>query len=118
VRYCTNFQNLKIMNIQEIKAIIGAENGFTFGSMPMTQQFDTVKDSKGNETEVPNDWASYWNNDVRVRVTAHKDILAKLAAEPNFAALAVKKELLPATADRAAYTRYVIITPRDVLVTL
>lgn len=93
------------MNINQIKAYIGEE------SLTLVRQKDL------NGTDTP--WVSSWNNKKRVRVTMHDDVL-KVAKDPSFNKLAVKEELVPAKPAqgdkpaRAAYTRYVVITPANI----
>ena len=60
-------------------------------------------------------WVSHWENDKRIRVTMHIDLFNKIAAEPAKVGYAYKKEVVPATQERAEYTRFVVIEPANVL---
>ena len=93
------------MNIQNIKQLIAAKTGAFLPSLIMTQQ----KDKEG----VPQPWASYWDNDKRIRVTMHMETFASVLAEPQQDGLAIKEQLVPASGDRAAYTRFVVIKPES-----
>lgn len=97
------------MNIQDIKLLVSNKTGAFLPTLLMTQQKD--------KTGVPQPWASYWDNDKRVRITMHMETLASVIAEPQQAGLAVKEQVVAASGDRAAYTRFVIIKPAEVLAT-
>ena len=90
------------MNISEIKSAIGSKHGFQLGTLNFVSQFE-------QGTDAPTEWLSHWDNDHRVRVTAHQDIISKLKENPQLNTLAMKSEVVPATAERAAYARYVLI---------
>ena len=95
------------MNIQNIKLQIAAKTGASLPTLLMTQQ----KSQDG--TLQP--WASYWDNDKRIRVTMHMETFASILAEPQQDGLAYKEQVVPASGDRAAYTRFVVIKPANVL---
>ena len=95
------------MNIQQIKEKIAQEAKAQIPTLLMVQQ----KDEQG--TLQP--WVSHWDNDSRTRVTMHLDLFKKIAADPTKVGYAYKKELVPATADRAEYMRFVVIEPANVL---
>lgn len=95
------------MTITEIKAAISAKSNFTLSSLSMVRQYDST-------TKEKTEWVSHWDNDHRVRVTMHQDIMNTLLGNPTFAGLALKCEQIPADGERAAYTRYVVITPKDI----
>lgn len=101
------------MNIQEIKAAISAKASFVLGTMSMVRQFNEATDAAGVVTKTPSEWVSHWDNDHRVRVTMHEEIMAALKANPTKSDLAFKYELVQ-PADKAAYHRFVVITPRDI----
>lgn len=92
------------MNIQEVKTQIGLGN--------KTLMFVRQMDQENKDTQTP--WVSAWDNDTRIRVTMHENILAQLKNNPQFAGLALKKEVVAAHADVAEYIRYVLITPLNV----
>lgn len=97
------------MNIQQIKAAINSKHNSNITTLMMVQQ----KDQAG----VLQPWVSYWDNDSRIRVTIHLDTFNDLKANPTQDGLAFKEQLVPAKDDRAAYTRYVVIKPANVLAT-
>ena len=96
------------MNIQDLKAQIAAENGITLPHLVLVQQFE-------EDGKTPAPWVSHWDNTKRIRVTMHQDVFNQIKADPTKAGLALKKEVVPATADRAEYTRYVVITPQNIV---
>lgn len=96
------------MTITEIKSLISAKTATTIGTLAMVRQFDDVAGVK-----TPSEWVSHWDNDSRIRVTMHEDIMAQLKANPTKSDLAVKYELV-SPADKAPYHRFVVITPKDV----
>ena len=97
------------MNIQNIKQLISSKTGAFIPTLLMTQQ--------KNEAKELQPWASYWDNDKRVRITMHMEVLASIVENPTQDGLAVKEQLEPAKGDRAAYTRFVVIKPTEVLAT-
>lgn len=101
------------MNIQQVKAEIAAKAGIQLPNLQLVRQFDSNEDGTINE-QAPQPWLSHWDNDNRVRVTVHEDILAELRADPNFSGLAVRKDMVEANATRAGYIRFVLITPKHI----
>lgn len=101
------------MNIQDVKAQIGKENNTVINHLVMVQQF--LLDKSGKETEIPSEWVSHWDNDNRIRVTMHQDVFNRIKNAPTEAGLALKKELVEAKPDKAAYMRYVVITPQNIV---
>lgn len=101
------------MNITDVKTQIGKENNTVINHLVMVQQFKL--DDSGKETEIPSEWVSHWDNDNRIRVTMHQDVFNKIKANPTDAGLALKKEVVPAKEGREAYTRYVVITPQNIV---
>ena len=99
------------MNIQEIKAAISAKVGTVIGTLSMVRQFDA--DPVDNTKKVITPWVSHWDNDQRVRITMHEDIMSALKADINKSDLAYKYELVK-PADKQSYHRFVIITPKDI----
>jgi len=94
------------MNIQQIKEAIAANMSIQLPNLVMVRQF--------NEQKEPQPWLSHWDNDHRVRVTMHEDVFNQIKADPSKAGLAFKKEVVPATQERAEYTRFVVITPANI----
>lgn len=104
------------MTIAEIKAAISADQSFQLGTLSMVRQFNDVPSAEDPKVSVktPTEWVSHWDNNHRVRITMHQDIMQQLKTNPSKADLALKMEKVPAAGDRAPYVRYVVITPRDV----
>lgn len=96
------------MNIVDIKAAIAAKTGFPLPHLTMVRQMEQDKPEEKTE------WLSHWDNDNRVRVVMHQDILESIKANPEMATLAFKYEEVPETTDRAAYKRFVVITPKNI----
>lgn len=94
------------MNIQQIKLEVSSKTGKALPVLTMVRQLAEDKSSTP--------WLSHWDNDNRIRVSMHEDIFNQLKANPAFDGLAVKKQDVVATADRAAYTRFVVITPKNI----
>lgn len=99
------------MNIVQVKEKLSEKTGIKFNELNMKDQL--------NEDKTPTGWVSHWENDGRIRVVMHKDVLAKIVADKNFNGLALKDaEVVEATPERAAYTKFFVITPQDILATL
>ncbi len=90
------------MNIQQIKESLGLNN------LLMVRQYEQ------NAPTVATAWLSHWDNERRIRVSMHEDVLTRIKADVSKPGLALKKEIVPATAERAEYTRYVVITPLNI----
>lgn len=95
------------MNILQLKTDLTASLKVPITQLTMVRQFEEDKST-------PTPWLSHWDNDNRIRVTMHEDILKTLKENPKFPGLAYKKEIVEATEQRAAYTRIVVITPRNI----
>lgn len=94
------------MNIKQIKAELQAKTSVPFPNLTMVRQYD--------ENEVKQPWLSHWDNDNRIRVTMHEEVFAVIVADPSKNDLALKREEIPATQERAAYTRFVVIVPKHI----
>lgn len=101
------------MTINEIKGAISTKLSVTIGTLSMVRQFDETTNPDGTIVKTPSEWVSHWDNDHRVRITMHEDIMNQLKANGAKSDLAFKYELVQ-PADKAAYHRFVVITPRDV----
>jgi len=99
------------MNTTEIKAAINAAEGSSITNLLMQNQKATLP---GSTTEVPTDWFSHWEDKARIRVSMHKDVLAAIKAQPTRGDLVIKKQLVDATATRAAYIRYIVVIPAEI----
>lgn len=94
------------MNIQDIKVAIATNAGINIVKL------DLSTDPKEENPQ----WASYWDNDKRVRIVAHMDIVGKLLENPKMEGLSYKKAVVqPEDHDKASYTQYVIITPQSIV---
>lgn len=91
------------MNISEIKTSIASKTG----TVVTTLDFSRQKDDKGTPTE----WLSSWDNDHRIRIVAHQEVIEKIKADKSFSGLATKYELVPQEGERLAYQQFVLITP-------
>ena len=99
--------------MQEIKATIARKHNTVVGTLNFVRQLDV----NGAETE----WLSHWDDDNRIRVTAHESIIATLKENRELDTLAFKSTVEPEVevpvdakhpdGKRLAYTRYTIITP-------
>lgn len=94
------------MNISQIKQELNAKTGVNFPSLSMVRQFD--------EEGVKQPWLSHWDNDNRVRVVMHEEVFDAIKADASKSDLALKKEVVEATETRPAYTRFVVITPKNI----
>ena len=95
------------MNIQQIKEAIALNMGIKLPNIILVRQYDEDKE--------PQPWVSHWDNDNRVRITMHDEVYLRIKADVTKPGLAFKKQVLEATSERAAYTRFVIITPANVV---
>ena len=91
------------MNIQEIKDEINTKCGTSIGKMPMQKQTEEVAGEK-----VETDWVQYWNNEHRVRVIMHREVLEAITSDSTRGDLGHKLELMKAEGDRKAYTRVIV----------
>jgi hypothetical protein len=103
------------MFIEEIKAAIAQETNVDQGSWMMARQMELGPD--GKPTDKKTEWLSHWDDKNRIRVSMHQDVME--AAKTKNGQLAYKRQEVAETkkADgsvRAAYVRYVIITPLNV----
>lgn len=94
------------MNITEVKASISAQAGFQLSTLDLHEQKDD------NDVVNP-EWVSHWDNTHRVRVTMHRSIMDKIVADRGFDGLAIKnmETVTPKDTTKAAYRRFVVITP-------
>lgn len=110
------------MNMQELKQAISAKAGIPVTTFTFIRQFAQGEDGNSDQTK-PTEWVSHWDNDNRVRVTMHQDVMNTIKSNPAVA-LAFKYEEIPANGTpglvgyRAAYRRFVVITPANVEFTI
>lgn len=81
------------MNIQEIKTQLGIP----------TFQLNTAKDIHDKPTE----WMRHWDNENRVAVSIHKELLAEIKADKTINSLGLQKEVR--TGEQGDYTAYRIV---------
>lgn len=67
------------MTIEQIKSELGYS----------TLNLNTSNDSNG----VPTEWMRHWDNEARVAVSLHKELIAQLQADPSISDLAIQSEL-------------------------
>lgn len=99
------------MNIQEIKNVIDSKLGILLSTLSMVRQYD--QDPLDATKKVASEWVSHWDNDNRIRITMHQDIMDAIKVNPTKADLAYKYELVNPV-DKSPYHRFVVITPKDV----
>lgn len=99
------------MDINNLKAAIAEKAGIKLPTLMLVRQLE-------EGTSNPTPWLSHWDNDKRVRITLHEDVAKQIATTPTMDKLAFKYEVVPATPEREAYSRFVIITPTTVEMTL
>ena len=90
------------MTISEIKAQLGVE----------TLGLNTSTDKVGAAT----DWMRSWDNDNRVSVSIHKDLVAELKANPGLTSLGLQSE--QREAPQGAYTAKRIVKYTEAEITL
>jgi hypothetical protein len=107
------------MKMSELKAAIAAKAGITLPTLMMVRQFALNTDGTTDMTK-PTEWVSHWDNENRVRITMHQDVMNTVKATPDFSGLSFKYEELPELGTpgqdgyRAPYKRFVVITPAHV----
>lgn len=62
----------------------------------------------------PTPWLSHWDNDKRIRVTAHQDVIEKLKENPSRKDLAIKVQNVEEHGEVKSYVRYVLILPNNI----
>lgn len=96
------------MNISEIKAKLGVTSiDLTRGSMP--DPADATK-------QIPTVWLRNWDNDARVAIIMHEDVLAAIKA--NATNLIVKTEQKAAKEGGEAYVQHTICTATSIVATV
>jgi hypothetical protein len=81
------------MNISEIKASVGVK----------VLELRTATTEAGADT----DWMRHWDNDNRVAVSIHKDLVKDLKGDPGIATLGLQKEIR--TTSKGSYTAFRIV---------
>lgn len=92
------------MNLTQIKTKIGQP------VLTMVRQLDET-------TKEKTQWLSHWDNDNRVRVTMHEEVFNQILQDKDFGGLAFKTEIVKSEG-KQPYTRYVVITPKNIEATL
>lgn len=67
-------------------------------------ELNTAKDKAGVETE----WMRHWDNDNRVAVSLHKELVAKIQANPGMTNLGVQETRLTAESGKAYHAVRII----------
>ena len=97
------------MNIAEIKAKIGVTSiDLVRGSVEETVDGKVVK--------TPTKWLRSWDNDNRIAIVLHEDVLAAIKA--NATNLIVKTEDKPAKENGEIYRQYTICTATSIEATI
>lgn len=100
------------MTINALKLAIAEKAGIKLPTLMMVRQMELAADGTSSDTATP--WLSHWENDSRVRISMHQDVMEKIKGNPQEAGLAFKYEEVPATKERLAYRRFIVITPNHV----
>lgn len=95
------------MTITQIKQQISGLAGFTIIALNMVRQYDEETGT------IPQEWLSHWDNEHRVRVTMHQEVLETIKSNPLIDKLAVKHEVVEPEG-KAPYRRFVVITPKNI----
>lgn len=66
-------------------------------------QLNTALDKDENPTE----WMRHWDNDRRIAISIHKELIAELQADPKIDTLGLKEEIR--TTEKGDYTSYIIV---------
>jgi heme-degrading monooxygenase HmoA len=74
---------------------------------------------KEQDSDTPTQWLSHWENEKRIRVTVHEDVLAEIKKKADRNDLAIKRQVVGAKVEngvttRESYVRYVVIIPTNV----
>jgi len=81
------------MTLNEVKAKVGVSQ----------LELNTATDADNN----PTDWMRHWDNDNRVAVSIHKDLVGELQADSNINSLGLQTETRKG--DKGDYTAYRIV---------
>jgi len=87
------------MTLNEIKEKLGVSK----------LELNTAKDADNNAT----DWMRHWDNDARVAVSIHKELVSEIKADANISSLGLQKETR--TGEQGDYTAFRIVkyTPAE-----
>lgn len=75
-------------------------------------ELNTAKDKDDNATE----WMRHWDNDNRVAVSIHKELVAEIKADSNITSLGLQSETREGT--KGSYTAYRIVKYKPAETTL
>lgn len=81
------------MNIVEIKSELGVKE----------LNLNTAENKDGTKS----DWMRHWDNDKRMAVSIHKELLAEIQSNGNISDLALQSEIR--STDKGDYTAYRIV---------
>ncbi len=97
------------MNIDDLKVAISTNAGISITKLDLTRQFEDTAKTK------PTEWLGYWDNDKRVRISVHQDVVATITKDRSFSGLSYKKEAkVSKSEENLPYMQYVIITPLNI----
>ena len=74
-----------------------------------------------DKEQKPTSWLRYWNNNTKMAVVIHQEVVDKIKANPNISTLAVKHEVKATKTGKAigsAYDSYIIINATSIEVVL
>jgi len=90
------------MNIAEIKSKLNIA----------ALELNTAKDSN----DKPTDWMRHWDNDNRIAVSIHKELVAEIKANSNISSLGLQSETREG--EQGSYTAYRIVKYKPAETTL
>lgn len=96
------------MNIQQVKEHISQKAGFTLVSLSLSRQ---MAEESTPDNPVPTEWLTHWDNENRVRVVMHQDVMEKIKSDLTFNSLAVKPMEIVEKEGVKPYKKFVVITP-------
>lgn len=105
------------MNIQFLKDAIAKSANISLPTLMLSRQLDLANEN------APTPWLSHWDNESRIRITMHEDVAKLIKDNPTYDGLSFKKEEVAehevsGVGTVKAYTRFVVINPTSVEMTL
>jgi hypothetical protein len=76
---------------------------------------------KDKDTNQPNGWLRHWDDDRRIAVVVHEDVVKAIKANPSIDTLALKHETKKTTTGKAIgtiYDQYILISATSIEVSL
>lgn len=98
------------MTMQDIKSEVARLTG-----IPQTLPWMMIRQT--DLQDQPNEWVTHWDNDNRIRVSMHQDVLGFLKTDSNTAELAYYKQDVPVGkhadgTERKPYVRFIVFRPK------